>query len=108
MNQKLPPLKLLHTSDWHIGRTLYGRKRYEEFEAFLSWLAETIQQNEIDALLVAGDVFDTSGSEQSCPGALLPLFYAGWPLILSACCCRRGQPRFAVLSQCSQGAAQGP
>ena len=60
MNQKLPPLKLLHTSDWHIGRTLYGRKRYEEFEAFLTWLAETIQQNEIDALLVAGDVFDTS------------------------------------------------
>ena len=60
MNQKLPPLKLLHTSDWHIGRTLYSRKRYEEFEAFLTWLAETIQQNEIDALLVAGDVFDTS------------------------------------------------
>lgn len=53
-------MKLLHTSDWHIGRTLYGRKRYEEFEAFLAWLAETIQQNEIDALLVAGDVFDVS------------------------------------------------
>lgn len=53
-------MRVLHTSDWHIGRTLYGRKRYEEFEAFLSWLAETIQQNEIDALLVAGDVFDTS------------------------------------------------
>ena len=53
-------MKILHTSDWHIGRTLYGRKRYEEFEAFLSWLAKTIQQNEIDALLVAGDVFDTS------------------------------------------------
>jgi exonuclease SbcD len=60
MNQELPSLKLLHTSDWHIGRTLYGRKRYEEFEAFLAWLAETIQQNKIDALLVAGDVFDTS------------------------------------------------
>ena len=53
-------MKLLHTSDWHIGRTLYGRKRYEEFEAFLIWLTETIQQNKIDALLVAGDVFDTS------------------------------------------------
>ena len=53
-------MKLLHTSDWHIGRTLYGGKRYEEFEAFLTWLAETIQQNKIDALLVAGDVFDTS------------------------------------------------
>jgi exonuclease SbcD len=53
-------MKILHTSDWHIGRTLYGRRRYEEFEAFLSWLAETIQQNEVDALLVAGDVFDNS------------------------------------------------
>lgn len=53
-------MKLLHTSDWHIGRTLYGRKRYEEYEAFLIWLAETIQQNEINALLVAGDIFDTS------------------------------------------------
>lgn len=53
-------MKILHTSDWHIGRTLYGRKRYEEFESFLTWLAETIQQNEVDALLVAGDVFDTS------------------------------------------------
>lgn len=53
-------MNILHTSDWHIGRTLYGRKRYEEFESFLIWLAETIQDNSIDALLVAGDVFDTS------------------------------------------------
>lgn len=53
-------MKVLHTSDWHIGRSLYGRKRYEEFDAFLTWLAETIQKNEIDALLVAGDIFDTS------------------------------------------------
>lgn len=53
-------MKVLHTSDWHIGKTLYGRKRYEEFDAFLNWMAETIQQNEVDVLLVAGDVFDTS------------------------------------------------
>ncbi len=53
-------MRVLHTSDWHIGRTLYGRKRYEEFEAFLAWLVETIQQNAIDVLLIAGDVFDTS------------------------------------------------
>ncbi len=52
-------MKLLHTSDWHIGRVLYGRKRYEEFEAFLAWLSETIQRNKIDVLLVAGDIFDT-------------------------------------------------
>ena len=53
-------MKILHTSDWHIGRTLYGRKRYEEFAAFLTWLSETILHNEIDVLLVAGDVFDTT------------------------------------------------
>lgn len=53
-------MKILHTSDWHIGRTLYGRKRYEEFAAFLTWLADTIEQQEMVALLVSGDVFDTS------------------------------------------------
>lgn len=53
-------MKLLHTSDWHIGRTLFGKKRYEEFDAFLTWLADTIRLNEIDVLLVAGDVFDSS------------------------------------------------
>lgn len=53
-------MNLLHTSDWHLGRSLYGRKRYEEFTAFLAWLADTIERERIDVLLVAGDVFDTS------------------------------------------------
>src|SRR5690554_6577637 len=53
-------MKLLHTSDWHIGRALYGRKRYEELEAFLDWLADTLTAREVDVLLVAGDVFDTT------------------------------------------------
>jgi DNA repair protein SbcD/Mre11 len=52
-------MKVLHTSDWHIGRTLCGRKRYNEFESFLSWLVETIQKERVDILLIAGDVFDT-------------------------------------------------
>ena len=60
MNSPLPQIRLLHTSDWHIGRTLYGRKRYAEFASFLAWLAETIRENTIDVLLVAGDIFDTS------------------------------------------------
>ena len=59
MNNRKKQLTILHTSDWHIGRTLYGRKRYEEFQAFLTWLAETIQQEQVDTLLIAGDVFDT-------------------------------------------------
>ncbi|MBN1663550.1 MAG: exonuclease SbcCD subunit D C-terminal domain-containing protein [Deltaproteobacteria bacterium] len=53
-------MKLLHTSDWHLGRALYGRKRYDEYEAFLNWLAEFIEREDIDVLLVAGDVFDNS------------------------------------------------
>ena len=53
-------MKILHTSDWHIGRSLFGRKRYAEFEAFLDWLADTIEREAVDALLIAGDVFDTS------------------------------------------------
>ena len=53
-------MKLLHTSDWHLGRALYGRKRYDEYEAFLNWLAALIETEGIDVLLVAGDVFDNS------------------------------------------------
>lgn len=60
MRGKNNRMKILHTSDWHIGRILYGRKRYEEFDAFLAWLVETIHKNEINVLLVAGDVFDTT------------------------------------------------
>jgi len=53
-------MKLFHTSDWHIGRALYGRKRYDEFRAFMNWLAGLIEEENINVLLVAGDVFDNS------------------------------------------------
>lgn len=53
-------MRVLHTSDWHLGRSLYGKKRYAEFEAFLNWLAELIESQSIDILLIAGDIFDTS------------------------------------------------
>lgn len=52
-------MKLLHTSDWHLGRRLYGRSRHHEFSAFLDWLLETIGSRGVDALVVAGDIFDT-------------------------------------------------
>jgi DNA repair protein SbcD/Mre11 len=35
-------MKLLHTSDWHLDRAFYSRKRYDECEAFLNWLAALI------------------------------------------------------------------
>lgn len=53
-------MRILHSSDWHLGRSLYGRKRYEEFEAFLFWLGNLLESEKIDVLLVAGDVFDNT------------------------------------------------
>ncbi|GAA5095889.1 exonuclease SbcCD subunit D C-terminal domain-containing protein [Wohlfahrtiimonas larvae] len=53
-------MRILHTADWHLGRALYHKKRYAEFEAFLNWLADAITEHAVDALLIAGDVFDTS------------------------------------------------
>lgn len=52
--------KILHTSDWHLGQTFHGHERTWEHERFLAWLLETVVAQEIDALLVAGDVFDTA------------------------------------------------
>jgi exonuclease SbcD len=51
-------MKILHTSDWHLGRAFYGRKRYDEHEAFLKWLVGVARDEGVDALLVAGDIFD--------------------------------------------------
>lgn len=53
-------MKILHTSDWHLGRLLYGKKRDHEFNAFLAWLLRTLTEQTIDVLIVAGDVFDTN------------------------------------------------
>ncbi len=52
-------MKLLHTSDWHLGRSLYTRNRREEFTQFLNWLVAKANSENSDAILVAGDIFDT-------------------------------------------------
>ncbi|PID42412.1 MAG: exonuclease sbcCD subunit D [Proteobacteria bacterium] len=75
-------MKILHTSDWHLGRSLYGRKRYEEFSAFLNWLARTIEHEKVDALLVAGDIFDTSTPSNRAQG----LYYRFLCRIAASCC----------------------
>lgn len=56
-----PPnaFRILHTADWHIGKQLAGEHRYAEFGEFLDWLVNCIIDNEVDALIIAGDVFDT-------------------------------------------------
>ncbi len=53
-------MRLLHTSDWHLGHTLRDFSRAHEHAAFLGWLVETICARQVDVLLVAGDVFDSA------------------------------------------------
>lgn len=52
-------MKLLHTSDWHLGQNFMGQSRSEEHEDFLDWLVGVIREQEIDILVVAGDIYDT-------------------------------------------------
>ncbi len=53
-------MRLLHTSDWHLGQTLHQYERGYEHQRFLDWLLETLEREEIDALLIAGDIFDNA------------------------------------------------
>jgi exonuclease SbcD len=51
-------MRLLHTSDWHIGRTLHGTDLLAEQEQVLSGLAAVVRSERVDVVLVAGDVYD--------------------------------------------------
>jgi len=53
-------MRVLHTADWHIGQLFYEYDRTYEHEQFLNWLIQTLQTEQIDVLLICGDVFDIS------------------------------------------------
>jgi DNA repair protein SbcD/Mre11 len=55
-----PPMRLLHTSDWHLGHVLHGMSREREHREFLRWLVQVLAEEQIDALVVTGDIFDSS------------------------------------------------
>jgi DNA repair protein SbcD/Mre11 len=57
-------MKVLHTSDWHIGKRLHKMDLKEDHKLFFSWLVTTITEQQIDLLLVAGDIFDTAYPSQ--------------------------------------------
>ncbi len=52
-------MKILHTSDWHLGQSFFTKSRKNEHAAFLKWLLQQVEVHQIDAIIVAGDVFDT-------------------------------------------------
>lgn len=53
-------MKFLHTSDWHVGKTLKGRSRLAEQEAVLKEIVDLAGAEQFDAVLIAGDLYDTS------------------------------------------------
>lgn len=52
-------MRILHTSDWHLGQHFMGKTRQAEHQAFCTWLVEQAREQAIDAVLIAGDIFDT-------------------------------------------------
>ncbi len=58
-------VRILHTADWHLGKTLAGLTREEEHLRWLDFLLSVIQQTKADVLIIAGDVFDSANPPQS-------------------------------------------
>lgn len=52
-------LKILHTSDWHLGQSFFTKTRKEEHQAFIRWLLQQVHSEQVDAIIIAGDIFDT-------------------------------------------------
>lgn len=81
-------MKLLHTSDWHVGKTLKGRNRLAEQREVLDEIVSIAVGNAVDAVLLAGDLYDTSapsaGAQQLVVHTLLRLARAGIEVIAIA------------------------
>lgn len=52
-------MKIIHTSDWHLGQNFKGKTRQAEHQAFMVWLITQIVVYQVDAVIIAGDIFDT-------------------------------------------------
>jgi len=52
-------MRIIHTSDWHLGQNFMGKSRAPEHQAFFAWLLDQIKLHKVDAIIVAGDIFDT-------------------------------------------------
>lgn len=52
-------MRILHTSDWHLGQNFMNHSREREHSALIDWLLEQVELHQVDAVLIAGDIFDT-------------------------------------------------
>lgn len=66
-------MRILHTSDWHLGKTLEKRSREQEQEKFIQEIIDIAEREKVDLIIIAGDIFDTSNP----PAYAEQLFYDG-------------------------------
>lgn len=64
-------MKILHTSDWHVGKVLKGRDRYDEHVAVLHSIVQTARDEDVDVVLVAGDLFETAAPTAKAQGLVM-------------------------------------
>jgi exonuclease SbcD len=64
-------VKILHTSDWHVGKVLKGRDRHDEHDAVLRSIASAARDNDADLVLVAGDLFESSAPTAKAQGLVI-------------------------------------
>ena len=81
-------MRFLHTGDWHVGRCIRGRSRTEEFADALTEVVGIAQQEGVDAVLLAGDIYDHRTPSPESDGlvfeALVRLYEAGIPVVAIA------------------------
>src|SRR5690606_26452846 len=75
-------MRVLHTSDWHLGQRLVNLDRTEEHQHFLDWLLQTIEQEKVEVLLMSGDVFDTGAPSNTA----LRQYYNFLTRVCATCC----------------------
>ncbi|GEO02703.1 nuclease SbcCD subunit D [Adhaeribacter aerolatus] len=75
-------MRVLHTSDWHLGKRLEQCERTDEHQHFLDWLVQTIQAQQVEVLVIAGDIFDTGSPSNT---ALKQYYDFLWRLRNSGC-----------------------
>ena len=67
-------MKFIHTADWHLGNKFHGHERTDEHRHFLDWLLGMLCQQQPDALLIAGDIFDTANPPAAAEQMLYDFF----------------------------------
>lgn len=91
-------MRILHTSDWHLGHRLHRRSRAREHALFLEWLTQLLKDQAVDVLLIAGDVFDTANP----PASALELWYS----FLATCAARLPELQVVVVGGNHDSAAR--